>query len=134
MGPPPDLEETYVQALERKCLNPHVGKYLNSFNEMTELAEDREITFYNAIIEHLIECRPCRKQLGDMAKYVLLGELFWSGHFLSGPARVERKQLREKREAASPHEKIKLTQNILEMYTREPWRSEIKKIRQFIEN
>ena len=55
--------KAYKKALGRKCLNPSVGNLLDDFNKLLEQENKELMADYHNMIQHLIDCRPCRKQL-----------------------------------------------------------------------
>lgn len=128
--------EAYIQAMARNCLNPDMGKLLNEFNAFAdeEIIVGIEMQNFYDIIEHLIKCRPCRQNLSFWAKHLFSSELFMRGHFLSGQAKIRRLQYRMKWRAAKGKAQIKLIDDYLKKSLQEPWKSEHKKIKQFIEN
>lgn len=130
----PKLVEAYIQAMERNCLNPDIGKYLNEFNAIMNEEEDKDMPYLDIMVKHLIECRSCRQRLNFMAKHFLSDELFWRGHFLTGQAKIKRRQIRRKWRIAKGKEWIKLADKYLKQFIQEPWKSEHKKIKKFIED
>lgn len=127
-------EKAYLQALRRGCLNPDLGKLLDGFEGLIGPEKDYSKAHYQTMIQHLIECRPCRKQLGEMGKYILSAELFWSGCFVNGKGKEQRSELRARMmRTESPRKKIKFMEEVLRKSIQEPWKSELKRIRRFIE-
>lgn len=141
MCPQPNRAKAYQQALKRNCLKPDIGRLLNEFNEKILQGEflyednvESKIPYYEDMIQHLIECRSCRQHLNEWAKHLLSGELFWSGHFLTEQAKIERQKFRIKWERAEGKEWMRLMDKYLKMVTQEPFKTEYKKIKQFIKD
>ena len=126
--------EPYNKALKRKCLNPQLGMFLDEFNKLFEKENDKFVFDYHNMIQHLIECQPCRKQLSDTGKYILSAELFWTGHFLPVDEKLHREEIRSRLISdESSQSNISLIEYVLEKSIQEPWGTELKKIRCFIE-
>lgn len=89
---------------------------------------------FQAIIDHLVVCRFCRRQLSSAGKEILTSEIFLGGYLLRGKAKAERKQYRIKVFKASPKQRIKLMEEMLKRFSGGEFTEELIAINQFLQD
>ena len=121
--------------LKTNCTNPVIGKFLRQFNAL-KLGKKRRMDYvrFRAIVDHLLECKFCRRNLNDTGIQILTHELFWEGNFLSGLARIERRRMWAEYALANSHHTIKVIDQILERFRRGEFTEELKTIEEFLKD